>query len=488
MSRPSRRATALGLGIAILGAGVKKPLMRLHFRGAAGEVTGSQYLLEAGERKVLIECGIIQGGRNERARNAAAFGFDPRTIDAVVVSHAHIDHIGRLPLLVSRGYRGPIYATRATVDLARIMLEDSASLAASDAERENRSRERRGDAPIAPLYLLRDVADTLRLMQPLDYGEQREILPGLRLRFEDAGHIIGSAVVELVASRDGEHRTLVFSGDLGPDATPILRDPTPMKAADLVMLESTYGDRNHRSRDDTVRELGEILRGARDSGGNVLIPAFAVGRTQELLFWMARHFEEWHLGDWQIFLDSPMATKVTELYKRHSQLFGDSARVGVVDAGNPFRMPNLRLISDVQDSMALNRRASGCIIIAGSGMCNGGRIRHHLRHNLWRENCHIIFPGYQAQGTLGRELVDGADFVKVFGEKIRVRAQRHTVGGLSAHADQGGLAAWYGHFEGRPPVVLVHGEDRAREGLAARLQADYGADVTLASAGGSLLV
>jgi metallo-beta-lactamase family protein len=471
-----------------MGAGVNKPLMRVHFRGAAGEVTGSQYLLEFGERRVLLECGIIQGGRNERARNAAAFGFDPRTLDAVVVSHAHIDHIGRLPLLVSRGYRGPIYATRATADLARIMLEDSASLAAADAERENRSRERRGDALIAPLYLLRDVADTLRLMQPLDYGERRDILPGLGLRFEDAGHIIGSAVVELVATRGSERRTLVFSGDIGPDDTPILRDPTPLHDADLVLLESTYGDRNHRSREETVRELGTILASARNSGGNVLIPAFAVGRTQEILFWMARHFDDWHLGEWQIFLDSPMATKVTELYKRHSELFGDSARSGVADGANPFRMPNLRLITDVQDSMALNRRAGGCIIIAGSGMCNGGRIRHHLRHNLWRENCNIIFPGYQAQGTLGRELVDGAAFVNVFGERIRVRAQRHTIGGLSAHADQGGLAAWYGHFRSRPPVVLVHGEDRAREGLAARLRADFRADVSLAKAGGTAVV
>jgi metallo-beta-lactamase family protein len=471
-----------------MGAGVNKPLMRVHFRGAAGEVTGSQYLLEFGERRVLLECGIIQGGRNERARNAAAFGFDPRTLDAVVVSHAHIDHIGRLPLLVSRGYRGPIYATRATADLARIMLEDSASLAAADAERENRSRERRGDALIAPLYLLRDVADTLRLMQPLDYGERRDILPGLGLRFEDAGHIIGSAVVELVATHGSERRTLVFSGDIGPDDTPILRDPTPLHDADLVLLESTYGDRNHRSRNETVRELGTILANARDSGGNVLIPAFAVGRTQEILFWMARHFDDWHLGEWQIFLDSPMATKVTELYKRHSELFGDSARSGVADGANPFRMPNLRLITDVQDSMALNRRAGGCIIIAGSGMCNGGRIRHHLRHNLWRENCNIIFPGYQAQGTLGRELVDGAAFVNVFGERIRVRAQRHTIGGLSAHADQGGLAAWYGHFRSRPPVVLVHGEDRAREGLAARLRADFRADVSLAKAGGTAVV
>ena len=455
-------------------------LLRLQCQGAVGEVTGSRHLLEFGERWVLIECGLIQGGRNEAARNAAGFGFDPGELDAVVISHAHIDHIGRLPLLVKRGFAGPIHATRATADLARIMLEDSASLAAADAERENRGRQRRGEDPVAPLYLQRDVVDTLRLMQPLDYGEHREILPGLSLRFEDAGHIIGSAIVELVAEQRGKRRTLVFSGDLGTRGAPILRDPTPMRQADLVLMESTYGDRNHRARPDTVREIGEILRGARERGGNVLIPAFAVGRTQELLFWFARHFDDWQLGDWQIFLDSPMATRVTELYSRHADLFDETARRAVNDGHNPFRLRNLRLITDVQDSMALNRRASGCIIIAGSGMCTGGRIRHHLRHNLWRENCDVIFPGFQARGTLGRQLVDGAEFVTLFGERVRVRARRHTVGGLSAHADQDGLAEWYGHFHGRPPVALVHGEERAREGLAERLKRDFGVTATLA--------
>jgi len=458
--------------------------MRLHFHGAVGEVTGSRHLLEFGERRVLIDCGLYQGGRGEAARNAAGFGFDVRELDAVVLSHAHIDHSGRLPLLVKRGYKGPIHATRATADLLRIMLEDSASLAAADAERENRGRLRRGEATIEPLYLQRDVVDTLRLIQPLEYGEPREIVDGLTLRLHDAGHIIGSAIVDLVGEHRGRRRRLVFSGDLGSRGAPIMRDPTVLHEADLVLLESTYGDRDHRPRADTVREIGEILRAASDDGGgNVLIPAFAVGRTQELLFWFARHFDEWQLGRWQIFLDSPMATKVTELYGRHADLFDEAARRVVNDGGNPFRMPNLRLITDVQDSMALNKRASGCIIIAGSGMCNGGRIRHHLRHNLWRENCHVIFPGFQARGTLGRQLVDGAEFVTIYGEKIRVRAQRHTVGGLSAHADQSGLSRWYGHFHGRPPVVLVHGEDPAREALAERLRKE-GASVTLARSGG----
>lgn len=462
---------------------MKNALMRIRFLGAAGEVTGSRHLLEFDGKSVLIECGMIQGGRGEAQRNHAGFGFDPRTLDAVVISHAHIDHIGRLPLLVKRGYQGPIHMTRATADLSRIMLEDSARLAAADAEHENRRRQREGEELVEPLYLLRDVSDTLRLIQAQDYGERREILPGLTLRYEDAGHIIGAAIVELRAEKQGKRRTLVFSGDIGPSGAPIMRDPTPMHEADFVMLESTYGDRLHRPRAETIKELGEILEHAHEDGGNVLIPAFAVGRTQEILYWLSRHFDDWKLSRWQIVLDSPMATRVTELYTRHADLFDKDARERIQNGQHPFTMPNLRLVVDAQDSMALNKRAGGMIVIAGSGMCNGGRIRHHLKHNLWRANCDLIFPGYQARGTLGRQLVDGAEFVSIFGEKIKVRARRHTIGGLSAHADQGQLAAWYGHFHGHPRVALVHGEDDARRGLAARLKRDFRVDAKLVRPG-----
>ena len=466
----------------------KDSLIRVKFFGAAGEVTGSRHLVEALDKRVLLDCGMIQGGRNEHGRNAAGFGFDVRQLDAVVVSHAHIDHIGRLPLLVKRGYDGPIYVTEATADLAKIMLEDSANLASADAERENRGRQRRGEELVQPLYLLRDVHDTLRLFKPMAYGDRREILPGVTLRFEDAGHILGAAIVELVVEKSGKRRTLVFSGDIGPDKAPIMRDPTPMRQADLVLMESTYGDRNHRSRSETIDELGEILQRAHADGGNVLIPAFAVGRTQELLYWLARYWKQWELARWQIILDSPMAARVTELYQRHTPLFDTQTQAMFERGPHPFRLPNLRTVVDVQDSMAVNRRASGQIIIAGSGMCNGGRIRHHLRHNLWRENCDIIFAGYQARGTLGRQLVDGAAFVNIFGEKVKVRARRHTIGGLSAHADQGQLAAWYGHFNGHPPVALVHGEDEAREALAGVLQKQFKAKVTLARPGQTIEV
>jgi len=462
--------------------------MKVHFHGAAGEVTGSRHLVECGSRQVLLDCGMIQGGRGEAMRNAAGFGFDLRRVDAVVVSHAHIDHLGRLPLLLKRGYAGPIYATPATIDLARIMLEDSASLAAADAEKNNRGRLRRGEEPVAPLYLARDVADTLKKMRPIPYGEVREILPGISVDFEDAGHILGAASVRLAMQSSTGRRTLVFSGDIGPVDAPILRDPVPRHEADLVLLESTYGDRLHRPRAETVAELGDILEQAARDGGNVLIPAFAVGRSQEILHWLARHYDDWKLDRWKIFLDSPMASRVIEVYRRHTELFDGDAMKQWGSGKSPFALPNLRLISDVQDSMALNRRSSGCIIIAGSGMCNGGRIRHHLRHNLWRPNADVVFVGYQAQGTLGRQLVDGADYVTIYGEKIRVRARRHTIGGLSAHADQAGLLKWYGHFEGHPRVALVHGEDRAREALADKLRERFGADVTLAHPGGTLAV
>jgi metallo-beta-lactamase family protein len=467
---------------------MRETLLKVRFLGAAGEVTGSRHLVETDGKRLLLDCGMIQGGRNEPTRNAAGFGFDPSGLDAVVISHAHIDHIGRIPLLVKRGYRGPIWATRATCELAKIMLEDAANLASADAERENRGRQRRGEELVQPLYLLRDVTDALKQLKALEYGERREILPGVTLRFEDAGHILGAAIVELVVQQHGRRRTLVFSGDIGPDHAPLLRDPTPLHEADLVLMESTYGDRNHRSRADTIQELGEVLQQARHDGGNVLIPAFAVGRSQEILYWFARHWHDWELDRWQIVLDSPMASKVTELYQRHTHLFDEQAKAMFEKGPHPFRLPNLRTVVDVQDSMAVNRRSSGQIIIAGSGMCNGGRIRHHLRHNLWRPNCDIIFAGYQAQGTLVRQLVDGADHVNLFGERIRVRARMHTIGGLSAHADQGQLLAWYGHFHSHPPVALVHGEDEARGALAELLRQRFRASVTLARPGQHIAV
>ena len=457
--------------------------MQVTFHGAAGMVTGSMHLVEAAGHALLLDCGMIQGNAQAEALNFEPFPFDPGAIDAVVVSHAHIDHIGRLPLLVARGYRGPIWAHPATAELMPIMLLDSASLQQADAERANRTR-RRGEPPAKPLYTTADVNATLELVRVLEYHAPMRILPPVELAYFDAGHILGSCIVQLKA----EGRTLVFSGDLGPAGTPIIRDAETLPHADLLLLESTYGDRNHRERAATVRELGGILDEAWRQRGNVLIPAFAVGRTQELLYWFARHWDDWQLRRWQVFLDSPMAGKVTRVYDRHHALFDQEAREVWRGTPNPFRLPNLRITESTEESMAINRIESGAIIIAGNGMANGGRILHHLRQRLGDRRNHVVFVGYQGEGTLGRRLVDGAKWVRIHGRDHRVNAQRHTVGGLSAHTDQSGLLAWYAGFETPPPVALVHGEDRAREALAGEIAERHGVHAELAQPGMTLAV
>ncbi len=455
----------------------------IQFLGAAGEITGSCHLLRAAGKKILLECGLIQGGREEDARNRESFPFDPADIDAVILSHAHIDHCGRLPLLVKRGFQGKIHTQTATADLVPVMLEDSARLAAADVEHGNRLRARRGLKPLEPLYELADVSDAVARLKGHDYDQCFELYPGISVRLQDAGHILGAAIVEIWVDEGSGERKLVFSGDLGPSGAPIMRDATPIADADLVLMESTYGDRLHRPRDQTIVEIGEVLDAARGSGGNVIIPAFAVGRSQELLYWFARNYDEWGLKRWKIYLDSPMATKVVDVYRRHQQLFDRDGRHQWSNGDDPFTLPGLSFVSSMEESQALNRRDHGCIIIAGSGMCNGGRVRHHLKHNLWRPGAHVMIVGYQAQHTLGRQLVDGRSTVRIFNEIIRVNARIHTVGGLSAHADQQGLLNWYGHFHARPPVYLVHGEDQARESLAGKLRAVHGAEVSLARAG-----
>ena len=457
--------------------------MQVHFHGAAGEVTGSLHLVEAAgtpgkPKRVVLDCGMAQGSPEMEASNADPFPFDATSIDALVISHAHIDHIGRVPLLVQRGFRGPIFAQEATAELMPIMLMDSASIAESDAERANRRREH-GAPEVVPLYTKDDVSDALSQLRVLPYGSRQTILDGVEIAFRDAGHILGSSIVELWA--DG--RKLVFSGDLGPNGTPILRDPEAVRDADLLLMESTYGDRNHKERADTIVELGRILDEAWRDGGNVLIPAFAVGRSQELLYWFARHWDEWQLSRWQIFLDSPMAGKVVYVYARHHELFDEDAQAVWRDTPNPFTLPNLRVTASTEESMAINRVERGAIIIAGSGMATGGRILHHLRQSLGRRQAHVVFVGYQGNGTLGRRLVDGAKWVRIHGQDYRVNLQVHTVGGLSAHADQQALLAWYDHFEPKPRLALVHGEDRAREALAGEIGERHGVHATLVRPG-----
>jgi metallo-beta-lactamase family protein len=454
--------------------------MQLEFFGAAGEVTGSCHILRVGGRQLLLDCGMVQGGRDAPERNRLPFPFDARRIDAVVLSHTHVDHCGRLPLLVKRGYAGPIYTNTACADLVPILLRDSANLAMRDAERTNR------DLPdgkrVEPLFDLQDVEKTLRLLRPIAYDQPVQVLPGVTVQVRDAGHIMGSSSVELWLAGNGARRKIVFSGDLGQYGTPILKDPWRFESADLVLMESTYGDRLHRGREDTERELGGILAQAASAGGNVLIPAFAIGRSQELLYLLAKNYAGWRLDRWRIFLDSPMAIAASRVYwKHHDRYDEEAARLRAGYRGMP-PLPNLVLAESPEESRAINGIRSGALIIAGSGMANGGRILHHLRHNLERPECHVVIVGFQAPGTLGRRLVDREPEVFIHGRRLRCASQVHTLGGLSAHGDQADLLRWYDSFQPPPPVYLVHGEVPAAEALAVELR-KRGAEATVSRPG-----
>jgi len=399
------------------------------------------------------------------------------------LSHAHIDHSGRLPMLVKAGFSGPIYTHRASRDLCRIMLKDSAFINEKDIEWENRKRLRKGLKPVEALYTVEDARSAMSHFKGLVYQKKVKILPNVTLRLNDAGHILGSSIVELWLEDAGHTRKLVFSGDLGRPGMPILQDPAFIRQADLVIMESTYGDRLHRSWEQTLTEIESVVQTTTNSRGNILIPAFAVGRTQEILYMLARYYREWQLERWQIFLDSPLAIEATRIFTQHSDLFDqDMADLWRQNKAQSI-LPNLHISRTSNQSMALNRIHSGAIIIAGSGMCSGGRIKQHLKHNVWRRQCHVIISGFQARGTLGRSLVDGAKFIRLWGETVRVAATIHTVGGLSAHADQPGLKNWYANFEGRPAVVLVHGEATALEILSNTLRNDLDAPVTIAKHG-----
>lgn len=451
----------------------------IEFFGATGEVTGSCFLLRFGKRKVLVDCGLIQGRPIDEKRNAEPFPFEPAEIDAVILTHAHLDHSGRLPLLVKRGFNGPIYAQAATRDLCQIMLRDAAHINEKDVEWENRKRERKGLKLCEPLYTMADAEHTLQNFSPLPYQRRYQLQPGLELQFQDAGHILGSSIAELWLRDGGTERKLVFSGDLGHIGAPVMRDPARLAEADMVIMESTYGNRLHRSWESTWQELADILAAAAQGGGNILIPAFAVGRTQDLLYSFGLNFQQWGMKHWSVFLDSPMAIEATEVYSRHPELYDAQARRLYSGGRKPFSPPNLHISRTAEQSMAINRIRSGAIVIAGSGMCDGGRIKHHFKHNIWRRDCHVVIVGYQAAGTLGRRLVDGASHIRLWGEVVKVSAHIHTLGGLSAHADQAGLLDWYGAFAQRPPLVLVHGEDRAREELAVQAKQRFAGEVML---------
>ena len=452
----------------------------LQFFGATGEVTGSLYVIRHGEHTVLLECGLIQGGRTAEKRNSDEFPVPIKDIDAVILSHAHIDHSGRVPLLARRGYSGPIYTQNATKALCEIMLPDSGYLNEKDAQWENKKNAKNGKPPIEPLYTRQDAENCLSQIESVRYGELLEVVPGLTACFHDAGHILGSAIVEMTFREDGGSRTLVFSGDLGYRDAPVMNPPARIKHANAVLMESTYGDRLHRPFSETIEELTGVFESARAGKGNILIPAFTVGRTQDLLYLMAEHFDEWGLNNWDIFLDSPMGIEATETYARYRHLFG--VKLFGPDSHLP-NLPNFHMTRSTEESMMINPIKSGAIIIAGSGMCSGGRIHHHLKNNIWNPACHLVIVGYQAHGTLGRRIVDGADKIKLWGESYPVRANVHTIGGLSAHADQQDLISWYDAFENRPPLYLVHGESRSQTALLKKIKTELNAPAFIAEIG-----
>lgn len=447
-------------------------MARLTFIGAAQEVTGSCYLVESGDTRVLLDCGMRQGADDVRHLRRARFPFRAAAIDAVVLSHAHLDHSGMLPRLVHEGFDGPIFCTPATRNLLAVMLEDAVNLYLRDLEWENRRLQRSGKRLLEPLYDQEDVLRVLELCEPVEYHACRDVAPGIKGCFYDAGHILGASIVELTVNGNGKSHRVVFSGDLGSRGAVLMRDPEVLTQADVVLMEGTYGNRNHRNRDETLAEFAEVLADAWKTGGNVLIPSFAVGRTQDLLFYLGKLHHQGKLDDWSIFLDSPMAIEVTRLYNQYwDQLDARDVRLMESVRGRTLEsfLPGLKLSQGVEESMAINRISRGAIVIAGSGMCTGGRIRHHLKHRIWQDNTHLVFVGFQARGTLGRLLVDGAKNVKLFGSNYAVHAKVHTLGGFSAHAGQDELVAWAGNFAGKPRFNLVHGEPEALSALAEKL-------------------
>lgn len=449
--------------------------MKISFHGAAGGVTGCCHLLQTSRARILLDFGLHQGGPDEEAWNRRRPAFDAHSLDAVVLSHAHIDHCGRLPLLPLMGFRGSVWSTPATRELCAIMLPDSAQMQVRDAER---ARRHRAAQDVHPLYDQDDVERVLRQFSDLPYGRPQPIAEGVTLTFHDAGHILGSAIVALDIEDQGRRTRLVFSGDLGNWPVPLLRDPEVVTGADVLLLESTYGDRNHKDRVTTVEELARVVAAARNEGGKVLVPAFAVGRTQELIYHFGALERSGRLG-LPVFLDSPMAVSTTRLYRHHREVL-DAEALALLDRGDhPLDFDGLHLVRSTDESIALNTRRGAAVIVSASGMCTGGRIVHHLRHHAPKASTHIVIVGYQSLRTPGRALVDGARAIFLLGERVEVNAKVHTLGGFSAHADQARLMQWAGNFrDSKPRTFLVHGEHGARRALAGRLERELGYEVT----------
>ncbi len=446
--------------------------MKIKFCGAAISVTGSCHLIITDKYKILLDCGQFQGGKAMEELNYMDFGFDPSEIDYMFLSHAHIDHCGRIPLLVKRGFKGNIYCTDATADLADIMLKDSGYIHEKEAEWKNRKAERAGRKFIEPLYTYKDAAASIEFLKPVLYGQTIEINEDIRVRFKDAGHILGSAIIELWIKEAGKESKIVFSGDLGVKGRPILRDPEFIEEADFVIMETTYGNRVHPNNENSVKDLIDIILRTKERGGTVVIPSFAVGRTQELIYQLNMFYEENEdyrdrLEDLTVYVDSPMATNATEIFRRNAQVFDEETKEYILKGDNPLDFKNLKFTRTSDESRMLNFDPSPKVIISASGMCEAGRIKHHLKHNLWDPKNSVVFVGYQAEGTLGRSIVNGDKDVSIFGEKIHINAEIYNLEGFSGHADREGLLEWISSFTKAPKeIFLVHGEEKSKKDFA----------------------
>lgn len=449
--------------------------MKISFHGADQGVTGSCHLLECADKRILIDCGMYQGGRELVAENSEPFGFDPASIDYLLLTHAHLDHCGRIPLLVKRGFNGEVITTAATVELARLIMLDSARLQEEEARYQLRRARRRSDNPdtdIEPLYTTLDALNSLDYFgRKAVYDQMIQLAPGIHITFIDAGHILGSASIFLELEEDGRPHRLLFSGDLGYSGRAILRNPATPPKVDTVVMETTYGDRLHKQLQPSIDELYEIINETMGRGGNIIIPTFALERTQEILYYLREGVKNKSIKHFiNVFLDSPMAISATRIFERHPECF-DKETLHVSQRGrDPFDLPGLHFTRETAESIAINKFTSGAIIMAGSGMCTGGRVRHHLKHNLWGRKNSIVFVGYAGEDTLARRIIDGATEVEIFGDDIPVRASIHTIGGFSAHADQAELLAWHQQTGDPKTTFLVHGEEESMHAFAKKLK------------------
>ncbi len=444
--------------------------------GAAGTVTGSNYLIESGDnRKYIVDCGMFQGGVDMEMRNWLAWNFDPREIDALILTHAHIDHSGRIPKLVKDGFKGRILATPATLDLCQVMLLDSAYVQEMDTQWQNRKNGRRGKRPVEALYSTEDAENSFKYFEPVQRDTLIQLDDSVRFRFRNAGHILGSCIIEMWIKDDGREVKIVFSGDIGQKNQLIMCEPEELFSADYVFVESTYGNRLHRSIDASTEELLDAVKYAYGHGEKVLIPAFAVERTQEILYILSELNRSGSLPDMPVFLDSPLAIKATNIFRKYKKEYDEDALAIVNQGIDPLDLPNLKFTNDMKESMAINTMKGPAIVIAGNGMCTAGRIKHHLKHNLWRPGASIVIVGFQTQGSTGRMLVEGRRSVRILRENISVRARIYSINGFSSHADQKDLLEWVGHFKSSgPQVFVIHGEPVASDTLAKLIREEIG--------------